>query len=103
MALPLLVAVTIGLVWLLSVGVAQIRVVDAARETSRALARGDPEADSVAIGERVAPAGTTIAVRHEGGHVVVVATGRVQGPGGIFAAIPAVRVQAEAVAVLERG
>ena len=41
MGLPLLVAVTIGLVWLLSVGAAQVRTVDAARETARAVARGD--------------------------------------------------------------
>ncbi|MFI2708388.1 TadE family type IV pilus minor pilin, partial [Nocardioides sp. CER28] len=40
MVLPALVAVTIGLVWLLSVGAAQVRTVDAARETARALARG---------------------------------------------------------------
>ena len=44
MVLPLLVAVAIGLVWLLSVGAAQVRAVDAARETARALARGDGEA-----------------------------------------------------------
>ena len=40
MALPLLVAVTVGLVWLLAVGAAQIRVVDAARETARAAGPG---------------------------------------------------------------
>ncbi|MFC6345462.1 TadE family protein, partial [Nocardioides hankookensis] len=34
MTLPLLLAVTIGLVWLLSVGAAQVRAVDAARETA---------------------------------------------------------------------
>ena len=39
MALPLLLAVTVGLVWLLSVAAAQLRVVDAARESARAAAR----------------------------------------------------------------
>ena len=39
LALPLLFAVTVGLVWLLAVGAAQIRVVDAARESARAVAR----------------------------------------------------------------
>ena len=38
MALPLLVAVTVGLVWLLAIGAAQLRVVDGARETARAVA-----------------------------------------------------------------
>ena len=57
MVLPLLVAVTIGLVWLLAVGAAQVRTVDAARETARAVARGDSATAAVARGERVAPAG----------------------------------------------
>ena len=53
MALPLLVAVTVGLVWLLAVGAAQLRVVDAARETARAVARGDDAGG----GGRAGPAG----------------------------------------------
>ena len=40
LGLPLLLAVTVGLVWLLAVGAAQVRVVDAAREAARAAARG---------------------------------------------------------------
>ena len=48
MGLPLLLAVTVGLVWLLSVGAAQIRTVDAARETARAVARGDDVGAAVA-------------------------------------------------------
>ena len=47
------VAVTVGLVWLLSVGAAQVRVVDAARETARAVARGDDQG----AGGRARPAG----------------------------------------------
>ena len=42
LAIPLLLSLTIGLVWLLSVGAAQVRMVDAAREAARATARGDP-------------------------------------------------------------
>ena len=57
MVLPLLVAVTLGLVWLLAVGAAQVRTVDAARETARALARGDEESAAVGRGLAVAPAG----------------------------------------------
>lgn len=101
MVLPLLVAVTLGLVWLLSVGVAQIRVVDAARESARALARGDTEAAAIGVGERVAPEGVSIVVRHEGDRVVVLASGAVAGPGGLFGFLPAVRVHAQAVAVAE--
>lgn len=101
MALPVLLAVTAGLAWLLAVAIGQVRTVDAARETARALARGDDEAAAVAVGERVAPDGVTIAVRREGDRVVAHASGRMAGPGGLFSAIPGARLDAEAVALAE--
>lgn len=109
MALPVLVALTIGLVWLLSLGAAQLRVIDAARETARAVARGDDVAAAVAAGEQVAPEGARVVVQGGGdgggdgggGRVVAEATARVSGPGGLFAVLPAVTVRAEAVAVAE--
>jgi len=101
MGLPLLVAVTIGLVWLLSVGAAQIRTVDAARETARAVARGDDVAEAVATGRRVAPDGAEVSVTRGGGQVVATSSARVDGPGGLFGFLPAVTVRAEAVAADE--
>ncbi|WP_345262455.1 TadE family type IV pilus minor pilin [Nocardioides nanhaiensis] len=101
MGLPLLVALTVGLVWLLAVGIAQIRVLDAARETARAVARGDDTGAAVAVGRRVAPAGGEVVVSIEGEQAVAVASGEVTGPGGLFAFLPAVTVRGEAVAVME--
>lgn len=101
MVLPALVAVAIGLVWLLSVGFAQMRTVDAARETARALARGDPEASARALGEKVAPPGAVLAVDAAGERLTVTATVTVRGPGGVFAFLPAVTVHAQAVALQE--
>ena len=62
LAIPLLLSLTIGLVWLLSVGAAQVRMVDAAREAARATARGDPVPEAEARGEQIAPPGSTVAV-----------------------------------------
>jgi len=101
MVLPLLVAVSIGLVWLLAVGAAQVRTVDAARETARALARGDDQATAVGRGLEVAPDGSRIAVSRGGGEVRVTVTGRVEGPGGLFAHLPSPRLRADAVAADE--
>lgn len=101
MVLPLLIAVTIGLVWLLAVGAAQVRAVDAARETARAVARGDAVPEAVARGERVAPSGSTVTVHDGGGQVTAVVVGRVSGPGGLFGRLPGVTVSAEAVAAVE--
>ena len=103
LALPLLVSVTTGLVWLLAVGADQLRAVDAARETARALARGDAPAAAVAIGERVAPDGATVRVATSDGRVHVTVTGEVAAPGGIFDALPPAQLHAEAVAVVEEG
>ncbi len=101
MGLPLLVALTIGLVWLLAVGSAQIRTVDAARETARAVARGDDVGEAVARGRRVAPDGADVSVSTGSGQVVATSSARVDGPGGLFRFLPAVTVRAEAVAVDE--
>jgi hypothetical protein len=100
MVLPLLLAVTVGLVWLLAVGAAQVRAVDAARETARAVARGDDVGAAVARGERVAPPGSRVRVASGGDEVTVEVTGRVAGPGGLFR-IPHAAVSARAVAVVE--
>ncbi|QSR24383.1 hypothetical protein CFH99_01940 [Nocardioides aromaticivorans] len=100
-ALPVLLAVTAGLAWLLAVAIGQVRTVDAARETARALARGDDEAAALAVGRRVAPEGVELVVRRDGDRVVVHASGRMDGPGGLFSVIPGARLDAEAVALAE--
>jgi Flp pilus assembly protein TadG len=101
MVLPLLVAVALGLVWLLAVGAGQVRTVDAARETARALARGDDQTTAVERGLRVAPDGSHVTVSRAGGEVRVTVTGRVAGPGGLFARLPSPTLHAEAVAADE--
>ena len=101
MVLPLLVGVALGLVWLLVVGAAQVRTVDAARETARALARGDDQAGAVARGLEVAPEGSRVAVSRGDGEIRVTVTGRVSGPGGLFGHLPSPTLHAEAVAADE--
>lgn len=101
LALPTLLAVTSGLTWLLAVAVGQVRTVDAARETARALARGDDQAAAVALGQRIAPDGVRLVVVRAEGRVVVTARGRMAGPGGLFDALPGADLEAEAVAVSE--
>jgi hypothetical protein len=103
MGLPLLFAVTLGLVWLLSVGAAQVRTVDAAREAARAAARGDDPGAAVAAGQRVAPDGVVVAVTTSGGRVIATASGRIAGPGGLFGVLPGAEVHASAVALAEGG
>ncbi|QWZ10663.1 pilus assembly protein [Nocardioides panacis] len=101
MVLPALAAVALGLVWLLSLAATQVRVVDAARETARAVARDDAAGSATALGRRVAPDGSRITVREDGDTVVVRVRTEVHGPGGLFGFLPGVDVRAEAVAARE--
>ena len=101
MGLPLLLAVTLGLVWLLAVGAGQVRVVDGAREAARALARGDPEQVAFGRATTVAGEGSRVNATYSRGEVIVTVTRSVSGPGGLFGFLPAVRLEADAVAATE--
>ena len=101
LGLPLLVAVAVGLVWLLAVGAAQVRVVDAAREGARALARGDAERAAFARVSEVAGPDSRATATYGEGRVTVTVERTMSGPGGLFDAWPAVGLHAEAVAATE--
>ncbi len=101
MVVPLLVALALGLVWLVAVAVTQVRVVDAAREAARSAARGEDEAASVAAGRKVAPDGARIAVAHTGDDVTVRVDADVRGPGGLFSFLPPLTLSTSATAAEE--
>jgi Flp pilus assembly protein TadG len=101
--LPVLVLVALGLAWLVALGATQVRALDAARETARAVARGEDLTTGLGLGRRVATGGAQITVRHEGATIRVTVDAPVQGPGGIFAFLPTYRAHAEAVAAAEPG
>ncbi|MDR7362832.1 pilus assembly protein [Nocardioides marmoribigeumensis] len=99
--LPVLVALCLGLVWCLSLVVAQVRVVDGAREVARVGARGDGDAVAVRAGRQVAPDGASVRLERHGDTVVAVVRVRVRGPGGVFRHLPAPTVHSRAVAAAE--
>jgi Flp pilus assembly protein TadG len=101
LGIPLLLAVVAALVWLLAVGAGQVRVVDAAREAARSLARGDDRAAAVARAEQVAGEGARVSVTSAGGDVRVLVTRDLDGPGGLLDALPGATLSSEAVASVE--
>ena len=101
LGLPLVLAVTVGLVWLLAAASAQIRVVDAARESARSIARGDAETAAREVASKIAPKGAEVDVSIGGGRVVVTTSAEVEGPGGLFDFLPGVTVRSRAVALME--
>ena len=92
----------IGLVWLLAVGAAQVRMVDAARETARALARGDDRRPPSGAGLEVAPDGQPRhgQPRRRRGARDRDRPGR-RAPAGCSRTCPSPRLRAEAVAADE--
>ena len=101
LGIPLLVALTAGLVWMLAVGAAQVRVVDASREAARAVARGDDAGSAEAVALQIAPDGARVRIKTGDGRVTVTTSARISGPGGLLASLPGVTVSAEAVALVE--
>jgi Flp pilus assembly protein TadG len=101
LCLPLLVSLTVGLVWLLSVGETQVRLVDAAREAARAVARGDDAGQAVTRAREVAP-GSTVTVTIGDGQVVATASDSVGVPGGLLSFLPSVQLRARAVSAAEQ-
>jgi Flp pilus assembly protein TadG len=101
LGIPLLVALTAGLVWMLAVGAAQVRVIDASREAARAVARGDDVAAAEGVALGIAPDEAQVRIELGEDRVVVTTSARVAGPGGLLASLPGVTVSAEAVALVE--
>ncbi len=101
LGIPLLVALTAGLVWMLAVGAAQVRVIDASREAARVVARGDDVAAAEAVALRIAPESAKVRIEVGSEQVLVTTSARVGGPGGLLGSLGAVTVSAEAVATVE--
>jgi hypothetical protein len=101
--IPVVVLFALGLAWLVALGATQVRALDAARETARALARGEDPGDGIELGRRVATDGARISVQDEGETLVVTVDAPVRGPGGLFAFLPTYHARATAVAAQEPG
>lgn len=101
LVLPLLVAVTLTMTWLVLVGITQVRVVDAAREAARVMARGEGPDEAATLVRQVAP-GATLRIERTGGRVVVTVRDRVTPPAGLLGDLPGAVAEAEAVAAVEQ-
>jgi hypothetical protein len=94
--LPLLSVVAMALVWIISVGIAQVQVVDAARDAARAMARGDDESAAVSAARRTAGRSASVEVRRGGGLISVTVSEQAVAPGWLLVPLPAVTVSAQA-------
>lgn len=100
---PVLALLSVGLAWLVTLGVTHARVVDAAREAARVVARGESQAAGAALAHRVGPSGSRVVVSADSDVVVVTVRAPARVPGGLFGFLPDVTLHAQAVAAKEPG
>ena len=101
MVLPALVLVTLSLVWMSGLVLTQVRLVDGARETARAIARAETVDQAWAQGRRVAPEGAVLDVA-DGDPVTVRVSAPVALP-GFLSFLPSPPLEAIAVTASEGG
>ncbi|MPZ61355.1 MAG: pilus assembly protein TadE [Propionibacteriales bacterium] len=82
--MPVLVLIAAMLVWLIGVGIAQVRCVDAARDAARALARDEPRAVAAKLARQAAPDGAAVSFTESTGMVEVEVSYAASPPGGLL-------------------
>ena len=102
LVLPVLVVVLAMAVWVLAAVGAQLRCVDAAAGAARAAARGESSAAVTELGRRLGPDGAVVRVERRGEQVHVHVSAQVQ-PFRSLRVLPALRVEATSVALIEPG
>lgn len=92
--LPLVTAFSLVLVWMVSLGIAQVRVVDAARDAARSVARGDDDAAASAAARRTVGGDATVEIERNGRTVRVTVTDEASAPGWLLVPLPSVTLHA---------
>ncbi len=99
--IPLLLLVAVVCGWVVAIGAAQVRVIDAAREGARLAGRGEPPAVIEAAIERAGPDGTTAQVSPGADTVTVHVTAQIEPGAPLLDLLPAVTLDSSATSVLE--
>ena len=102
LVLPIVAAFCLALVWLVSVGIAQVQVVDAARDAARALARGEDQDAAARAAGRTAPAGSDVAFDESADVVTVRVSVQATAPRWALVPLPAIAVESSSTVEKER-
>jgi hypothetical protein len=102
LVLPLMALFAMALLWLLSIGIAKVETVDAARDAARLIARGDTQAVAQESVRRAAPAGAVAAFdTSSAGILTVTVSVQAHAPGWLLVPLPAVTVSSSASTPVE--
>lgn len=104
LVLPLVAMFVLALLWMLTIGIAKVQTVDAARDAARVVARGDGTEAAVSAARHSAPQGADIAVHESAaGTVTATVTVEVEAPSWLLVPLPAVSVGSTATTPVEAG
>ena len=98
---PLAVAFAFLLLWIVSLGLTQVRITDASREGARMIARGEAVRDAEDMARRHSPDGASVEVDTEAGTVTVTVRARSKLPLPFFSGIGARELESSSVAAVE--
>ncbi|MEV6411697.1 TadE family type IV pilus minor pilin [Kribbella sp. NPDC051718] len=94
---PVLLAVLALGLWLVGTVITNVRCIDAARDTARAVARGESVESARRLGERAAPPGATITITRQDVTIHVEVAATPSKPRGLLAALPHPNPKATAI------
>lgn len=101
LVLPLVAAFALAVTWLTSIGIDQVRVVDAARDAARAVARGGDDLAAAQAARRTAGSDADVVIHHDAGLVTVTVTVTASPPSWLLVPMPAVDVKADSTVEAE--
>ena len=101
MVIPVLMLVTVALAWLVTLGIAQVRCLDAAREAARLAARGEPPEAVTAAAQRAGPPGVRVSIGRAGETVTVDVEAEVVPDVPLLDQLPGVTLHADATSMAE--
>jgi hypothetical protein len=93
LVLPIMALVALAMLWVVSVGIAEVRVIDAARDAARMMARGDSAAEAVQAARRTAGGAADVRIDRGDGLVEVQVTVRMSPPGWLLLPLPDVTLR----------
>ena len=99
--IPFGVAFAFLLLWVVSLGLTQIRIADASREAARMIARGEGVDAATKMARTHAPDGATVSVDTESGTVTVTVTARSRMPVPFFSGVGSQTMDSASVAAVE--
>ncbi|MCD9199645.1 TadE family type IV pilus minor pilin [Aeromicrobium wangtongii] len=99
--MPFAIALAFALLWVVSLGLTQVRLADASRESARMVARGESQHAAEAMAKRHAPGRATVDVTTRDGVVTVTVATRSQLPIPFFSGVGSRPMQSTSVAAAE--